>query len=328
MSRARAESLLDRHGARLYGLLRLALPTAEEAERALSRILLAAGSIGGEPDWGSILTELALEEIAATPLGPVGRLDAALAGGGHGPGPLAGVARSERELMRALRGTGDRRLRVLIRSLDRDQRRVLVVSVICGLGDARAAALFGCDEDSIADLRRVALEALHERLAEGVEQERALRAEIAAVPYELRDVDAIASHGGGTPPDGNPAVEGVSVYYQRPPQLNLLLAFRDALKRAIDALRRRDGEGADRGPGLSDRSRKTGAPDPTPTLQPFERPKDAPSTRRRPRPEAAPGIGGYRTPGPTPSTQPLGNPRRPRPALGWASTRRTPFRRG
>lgn len=313
--------LLEAHLDRLYGLLRLVLPTSAEVEAALCETFAAATRSAGEPlsrrDPGRWLTQLTLEQIRTrtSDNAPVYLRERR----GVGVDPARSSARSQGgdperdlDLVEVLEGITDRSLAVLIRTVGLQPRRALVLGEICGLDDEEVAGAIGCRAAEVRALKTEAVAALRGSLVEHARREEELKRRIAAVPYHLRPL-------GGPGPDGDTVIRGTEVYLEPRRPMSLMAIVRRFIERLLGRLRHRHDELETNDVGGPEG--RTGIPEPTPTLRPFEKPKPTPSIEGFRQPELTPGIATYATPKKTPSTRRISNPR-PLPAgVTWSSLR-------
>jgi DNA-directed RNA polymerase specialized sigma24 family protein len=315
--------LLDRHLPRVYGLLRMTLPSGDEVESALSDAFCAAAERASDPlaranpeKW---LAAIALEQVErrARPRPPISlakrrraravETDRGAPEETDSPDVVLGAE--------SIAGISDSALAVLIRTLDLHSRQALVLGVISGLDDVAVARTIGCEPWEVDGLKRKALAGLAERLIEHELREAELARQIAEVPYRLRPVPVSDAYGRGRGPAGSTVIVGHKVHldHHAPEQgiLNLMLR---ALKRVAELFRRHQ-EAVDLDHDAGDSGHQK-TPAPTPSLRPFEKPEATPTTRGYRNPKLSPGVAVYAMPRNTPTTRRLTNRRRPLPPTG------------
>ncbi|MGH2956874.1 MAG: RNA polymerase sigma factor [Solirubrobacterales bacterium] len=313
--------LLDRHLPRVYGLLRMTLPTAAEVESALSDAFCEAAERASDPlaraDPDRWLASIALEQVErrARPSPPISLEERRRAahGASRTDRPADAVEAGEATPgPESLAGISDSALSVLIRTLDLHSRQAIVLGVIAGLDDAAVARTIGCEPGEVDGLKRKALGGLAERLGEHDRREEDLKEQIAAIPYRLRPIPVTDAYGRGRGPAGSTAVVGDRVHLDRhAPEQGILALIRRAVKRLADLFRlHRDAADLDHDVGDTSRQK---TPEPTPSLRPFEKPDPTPTTRGYRNPKLSPGVAVYAMPRTTPTTRRLSNRRRPLP---------------
>lgn len=301
--------LLDRHLPRVYGLLRMTLPSGDEVESALTDVFSVAIERASDPlarvnpsEWLDTITLEQLES-RARPAPPVS-LDERRQRAGRDDEIVLDED--------SVAGVSDRALATLIRTLDLHSRQALVLGVISGLDDASVARTIGCEHWEVAGLKRKALAGLAERLAEHERREAELKRQIAAIPYKLKPLPVGDAYGKGRGPAGSTVVVGQRVHLDHhAPEQGILNLMRRALKRLAELFRRHStGVDLDQGSGQSSETR---SPEPTPSLRPFDKPEATPTTCGYRSPKLSPGVAVYAMPRSTPTTRRLSNRRRPLP---------------
>jgi hypothetical protein len=301
----------------VYRLLRLALPGAGAARAALARVLAAADAPGdelpaGESPRAGALLELVLRRLAVELAHPADRPPPQ-------PAPAAAVARSERahagfhseaahaevEPLRAAlgdaaTGVSAETLQVLVRALPAANRAVVALRVLYEVGEERVAATLRRTVEEVRRLERAGLDEIRGRLVrEHAREGRALLLASKPLP-RLRPLPVRA--------DGLAVIQGTRVLVEPMPSANLFEMALRALQRIVERFRRHRDE-LDPSDDEAHGERRSHAPlDPTPTTQPFARPRPTPSMEPHRAPKPTPGTSVHRTPRSTPSTERLSNP--------------------
>lgn len=335
--------LVQRHFESIYGAMRMTLPTQRQAEIAARETFIAAARRAAEAtrhdDVRSWLLGISLEQVANREPRPIPmesrrasrstRLTLrdgprkTAAGDPPDPKPEAETAEPEPDPGEALAATRDEALAAMVRTLELETRQAVVLTVVCGLGDAEAGRALGCPARQIERLRMDGLLSLRARLADQAVRREALRRELSDTnPYDL-----VAAAASSVPGNGKGKGHGADidrfghVRLTPPPELNIFKLMRQALKRILDRMRDEEHKLDDEIGGGGQHK----ALDPTPGQKPFERPKATPSIVAYTKPESSIGTASYRMPKGTPSTARLSNRSRPAVAQAnaWASARRT-----
>jgi RNA polymerase sigma-70 factor, ECF subfamily len=300
-------SLIDRYMPEIYGLLRMTLASGLEVEAALCDTFCAAAERAGDPlarvDPGRWLAGIALEQVEqrAQPNPPVSLEQRRQERGRSAPEEGDGL-----DDPAYLDGISDSALAVLIRTLEPRARQAVVLSTVYGLEDGRIATAIGCEIWEVARLRSAGISKLLEMIDLHRRREERLKSQIAAVPYELRPIPV--GQAGRGPAEGT-VVVGTKVHLEPVQPKGIVHLVRAALKRVAELFRRHRHE-----TDLSDDVGEGGpqkAPEPTPTLRPFEKPGSTPTTRGYRNPKLSPGVAVYTMPRGTPTTRRISNPRRP-----------------
>jgi RNA polymerase sigma-70 factor (ECF subfamily) len=322
--------LAEVHADTVYGLLRMALPNKADVERALCATFVEAAHRAGEPlsraDAGRWLTSIAVEQIAEMtepsppiPLERAKERKAAEPADAVVTAPVApadpDAPTSDELKMEALEALNDRHLGVLVRTLEPRSRQALVLSVNCGLSDGQVASAIGCDVREVRKLKAEAMIALRGRLVEHERREEELRHKMASgTAYHLRPIHVM--------PGAMAVIKNGKVYLEKPPS-NIFVAIARVVKRIVQKLRHHEEIDAF-DDDVGEVGRKGGAPQRTPTAQPFLRPKLTPSLLGYRTPKATRGMASYSAPKTTPSTQRISAPRNPLKATtapAWSTIR-------
>lgn len=326
-----AQALLARDGNWLYGLLRLLLPGAPEAERALVEVLSLATARAdrseamSEREW---LMRLVLERLTARTQRHAPSANGRPPESGAAERPARGNSLwaveggdegAVRLDPRTLEGVNDKALATLVRALPLPQRQAVVLRVICRLYREPIAGALDLDPAEVDELARGGVAAIEERIAEHQARDEQLRRELwEANPYRLRPINGMSPIG-GRQPNFSTVVKGTEVFIA-PSTPGLLVMLLRAFKAILDLFKRHDEEldlDEDVGNAKSPRT-----PDATPGQRQFERPKRTPSLTDYRTPRLTPGVAVYAMPRSTPTTQRLSNPHRPIPPPSWGTTHR------
>jgi DNA-directed RNA polymerase specialized sigma24 family protein len=305
------ESLLEHHLPAIYGLLRMVLPTGDEAEAALSDTFCAAAERASDPlaranvrEW---LATIALEqvELRARPRPPSSLEERRNRRSRAEDEELAEFG------LDSLAGISDTALAVIIRTLNLHERQALVLCSIWGLDATRAAGIIGRSAWEVERLTRSALCGVARQVAKHERREAELKRQIEAVPYKLRPLP-VGKVGRG--PEGSTEVVGTRVHFAPPPQMNILTLIRRAAKRLAELFRRHQAEL--KSPDETGDSATANKLDPTPSTRPLDKPESTPTTRGYRTPKLTPGVSVYAMPRSTPTTRRLSNRNRPLPPTG------------
>jgi DNA-directed RNA polymerase specialized sigma24 family protein len=305
---AALRSLIDRYMPEIYGLLRMTLPSGQEVEAALCDTFCLAAERSADPlarvDPGKWLAGIALEQVEqrAQPSPPVS-LEKRRQARDRTAADTDGDVLDDPAY---LDGISDSALAVLIRTLEPRARQAVVLSTVYGLEDGRIASAIGCETWEVAKLREAGVSQLLGTIDLHRRREERLKSQIAAVPYQLRPIPV--GNAGRGPAEGT-VIVGTKVHLEPVQPKGIVQLVRAALKRITELFHRHRHEGDLNDEAGNSSSKKS--PEPTPSLQPFEKPPSTPTTRGYRTPKLSPGVAVYTMPRGTPTTRRISNPRRP-----------------